>query len=130
MKKVTCQIANFIDGLLYCSWMEVHDDIYSIRYNDSKYYRIDIHYLAKDCGIVHVKNNKLSLRRKIGIFRFNCIKDHCLVPIDIAKLMVKKQSFDIHEYHKWWNKKFKRNPYKKDVVKCIGKFYKTSWGKE
>ena len=115
-EKVECHVANFIDDLMYCSWMEVHDDRCSYRGdNDSQYYKIDILYLSDDCGIVHVKNNRLTMRRKIGDFLFKCIDDHCLVPLEIGKLMVKKQSFEIPEYLEWHKELNKDCNYPKHV---------------
>jgi hypothetical protein len=128
-KKVECNVANFHNDLLYCSWMDVHDDIYSYRINDSKYYRLNIHYLSNDCGIVHIKNGKLSMRRKLGNFTFKCTELHCLVPLEIGKLMVNQQSFEIPEYLEWYENLIKDGNYPKHVVKCIGKFYKTAFGK-
>lgn len=129
---VSCHIANWIthdDGnYVYCSWMEVHDDVYSHRENDSKYYKLKILYISNDCGIVHIKNNRLSLRRKLGDFIFKCTAEHCVVPLDIAKLMVKHQSFDIPEYHQFIDKLNGRYVYPQDQVKVICRFYKNAFG--
>ena len=93
-----------VPNCICCSWMDIHSDDGSGADKDNPFFYIKPLWWDKDAAIIHIVNDKWTMTIPDGeIIKFDAYHNHALVPIQLAKKVVKLNSVEFDEFEKWDN---------------------------